>query len=323
MMGRAGLAVLMAAMLVQAALAGSAPVSLAQPVPHLLEMVSVPGGTFLMGDNVGDGRSDEKPVHRVTVSDFALSKYEVTVGQFRRFVAETGYRTSAERQGGWLVWNGAFWEHKRNASWKKPYFPQTDRDPVVMVSWFDAVQFCNWLSRREGLAPFYAVDPEVTGDWSADGYRLPTEAEWEFAARSRGLDMEYAWGNAGPEGNVADETLKKTFPAWHFEIWHGYADGHVYTAPVGSYPPNTIGLCDMSGNVWEWCADWYGSYTAEAQSDPRGPAAGVTRCLRGGGWSDEPGALRVSFRGGRLPNGRGVNSGFRPALSRSVPAGVE
>ena len=283
----------------------------------LLVMVQVQGGTFWMGDTIGDGRSDERPLHRVAVSSFALSKFEVTVGQFRQFVQEGGYITTAERQGGWLVWTGKFWERKFNASWKNPYFAQTERDPVVMVSWYDAIEFCNWLSRREHLTAFYDIlSNTVMENWSAAGYRLPTEAEWEHAARSGGKEYEYSWGNGSPEGNIADESLKTTFSAWPFAIWAGYSDGYVSTAPVGSYPPNELGLYDMSGNVWEWCNDWYGSYGSEAQTDPRGPQSGVARCLRGGSWTDEPGALPAFFRSGRLPYGRGVNSGFRPVRTR-------
>ena len=300
-----------------AAVLSAAAVGADSPDPFL-GMVRVEGGTFRMGDSRGDGNSDERPAHRVTVSSFQLSKFEVTVGQFRRFVQETGYVTSAEREGGWLVWTGAFWERKYNASWKNPYFGQTESDPVVMVSWLDAAEFCNWLSGKERLTPFYTIRAaEVIENWSADGYRLPTEAEWEYAARAGGMGIEYAWGDGVPAGNVADETLKSRFPSWPFPVWAGYADGFVNTAPVGSFPPNRLGLCDLSGNVWEWCNDWYGSYSAADQADPHGPAAGMARTLRGGGWSDEPRTLRVSFRSGRLPNGRGVNSGFRPA--RSIP----
>ncbi len=280
---------------------------------HLLDMVRVPGGTFLMGDTFGDGRSDEGPLHSVTVSAFALSRCEVTRGQFRQFVEETGYETDAEREGGWFVWTGSIWERKFNASWRVPYFPQSERDPVVMVSWNDAAEFCNWLSRREGLVPFY-IGRATWEDWSANGYRLPTEAQWEYAARSGGRDTRYSWGDGGLEGNGADETLRKAYPDWPFPIWTGYADGFVNTAPVGSYPPNALGLCDMSGNVWEWCNDWYGSYSAGPQEDPVGPPGGVTRCLRGGSWTDGPQNMRASFRSGRVPDGRGVNSGFRPAL---------
>ena len=304
-----------------AALAVLALVSLFPAFPtqqreSLLDMVQVQGGTFVMGDTFGGGRSDEKPLHRVTVSSFALSKYEVTVGQFRQFVQATGHQTTAERQGGWFVWTGKFWERKYNASWKNPYFPQTDRDPVVMVSWYDAIAFCNWLSRGEHLTPFYDTGGAVTENWSADGYRLPTEAEWEYVARSGGKDRLFSWGNDGLEGNGADQSLKLAFSAWPFSTWSEFADGYVYTAPVGSFPPNGLGVHDMSGNVWEWCNDWYESYRAEAQDDPRGPASGVTRALRGGSWTDGPENMPTSFRSGRLPDGRGVNSGFRPARSR-------
>jgi len=279
----------------------------------ILDMVLVQGGTFQMGDTFGDGNSDEKPVHTVTVSSFYMSRYEVTLGQFSQFVRESGYLTSAERMGGWLVWTGTAWERKFDASWKNPYFTQTRQEPVVMVSWNDAVVFCNWLSRREKLTPFYNVSiAGMTENWAADGYRLPTEAEWEYAARGGGRANKYSWGNGSPEGNVADESLKKAFNAWPFAIWSGYWDGYIYTAPVGSFQPNELGLYDMSGNVWEWCNDWHSSYPAGEQMDPRGPPSGVIRLLRGGGWTDVPAALRDSFRGGRLPDGRGVNSGFRP-----------
>jgi sulfatase modifying factor 1 len=289
---------------------------LAQEQEPMLDMVLVEGGTFRMGDTFGDGRPDERPLHAVSVSSFWLSRYEISVGQFGQFVQDSGYLTTAERQGGWLVWTGAAWERKANASWKNPYFLQNERGPVVMVSWYDAVEFCNWLSRREKLIPFYIVrGPAVMENWSANGYRLPTEAEWEYAARGGGKAYKYSWGNGDPEGNVADERLKMSFSAWPFTIWSGYMDGYTFTAPVGSYPPNELGLHDLSGNVWEWCNDWYGSYAAGEQTNPRGPSSGVTRTLRGGAWTDGPEALRASFRSGRLPDGRGVNSGFRPARS--------
>jgi formylglycine-generating enzyme required for sulfatase activity len=301
-----------------AVLAASAPAFVvgAQEQGSLLDMVLVEGGTFRMGDTFGDGNSDERPVHAVTVSSFSLSKHEVTVGQFGQFVQESGYLTTAERQGGWLVWTGSVWERKANASWQNPYFAQTERDPVVMVSWYDAVEFCNWLSRREKLTPFYKLSgTAVMENWSANGYRLPTEAEWEYAARERGKAYKYSWGNASPKGNVADERLRMTFSAWPFIIWSGCDDGYTFTAPVGSFRPNELGLCDLSGNVWEWCNDWYERYLTGEQTNPRGPSSGVTRALRGGAWTDAPAALRASFRSGRLPDGRGVNSGFRPARS--------
>jgi formylglycine-generating enzyme required for sulfatase activity len=285
----------------------------------MLDMVLVWGGHFQMGDTFGEGNSDEMPVHTVTVSSFFMSKYEVTLGQFREFAQESGYLTSAERMGGWLVWTGTAWERKFDASWKNPYFTQGEKEPVVMVSWYDAVTFCNWLSHKEMLKPFYDVSSTgVMENWSADGYRLPTEAEWEYAARGGGITNWYSWSTGSPDGNVADESLKKVFSTWPFAIWSGYSDGYVYTAPVGSFRPNILGLYDMAGNVWEWCNGWQGRYPAGEKMDPRGPLSGVTRLLRGGGWTDAPAALRVSIRGGRIPDGRGVNGGFRPVRSVST-----
>ena len=134
-----------------------------------MEMVWVAGGTFQMGDQFGDGSSDEKPVHTVTVSDFYIGATEVTVGQFREFVEATGYVTEAEKGDGAYIWMGSSWDKKRDANWRNPYFQQTDRNPVVCVSWHDAVAYGNWLSQETG-----------------DHYRLPAEAEWEYAARSGG-----------------------------------------------------------------------------------------------------------------------------------------
>ena len=134
-MGRPGRDLLRVAALAVVALSGIVPLFPAQQGETLLEMVHVRGGTFLMGDGFGHGRSDEKPLHSVTVGDFTLSRFEVTVGQFRRFVQETGYRTSAERQGGWLVWTGMIWERKFNASWRRPEPSVHFTNPSTCVRW--------------------------------------------------------------------------------------------------------------------------------------------------------------------------------------------
>jgi len=156
----------------------------------VLEWVYVEGGSFMMGSN--DGEDDVKPVHKVTVSPFWIGKYEVTVEEFREFVDDTGYRTDAERKGGAYIWNGSNWEQKSDANWRNPYFPQNDRHPVTCISWYDALTYCNWRSGREGLRSVYSIKGganlsdwskgEIICDWTANGYRLPTEAEWEFAA---------------------------------------------------------------------------------------------------------------------------------------------
>lgn len=294
------------------------PASVAAPKPtnSLVEMVLVVGGTFQMGDTFGDGEANEKPVHGVTLSSYWIGKFEVTVAQFRAFVQEAGYKTTAEREGGGYFWAGSKWEKKADANWKNPDFSQTDRDPVVFVSWLDAVEYCNWLSGKEGLAPFYSVSgSSVSANWNASGYRLPTESEWEYAARSRGKAYKYSWDNGSPDGNIADETAKKTFPSW--AVWTGYTDGYTYTAPVGSFRPNELGLYDMAGNAWEWCNDWFGSYTADLQTDPRGPAAGSYRVSRGGSWGSVAVYARVvADRYFNTPDISSSYLGFRPVRTQ-------
>ena len=158
--------------------------------------------------------------------------------------------------------------------------------PVEKVSWDDAVSFCETLSRMDG-----------------ERYRLPTEAEWEYAARGGVDGKKYVWGdqrtpiaNGLKRANVADESAKRKYSDW--SIFTDYDDGYPETAPVGSFAPNGYGLHDMAGNVWEWCSDWYdeGYYSHSPSADPRGPSSGSYRVLRGGSWYDGPGYLRSSFR---------------------------
>ncbi|MDD5766447.1 MAG: SUMF1/EgtB/PvdO family nonheme iron enzyme [Candidatus Marinimicrobia bacterium] len=264
-------------------------------------MIFVKGGTFQMGSN--DGEDDEKPVHTITVSDFWIGKYEVTVAEFEKFISETGYQTDAEKGDGSNFWTGSTWEKKAGVNWRCDAQGNVRRSselnhPVIHVSWNDAVAYCDWLSRKTGRI-----------------YRLPTEAEWEYAARSGGKNYKYAWGNFGPEGklggNVADESAKKAL-GWS-GTWEGYDDGYVYTAPVGFFEPNELGLYDMTGNVWEWCADWYDAkyYKKSPQNDPQGPSSGDSRVLRGGSWGDGPIYVRCAFRVGSNPGFRNNGSGFR------------
>ena len=153
-------------------------------------------------------------------------------------------------------------------------------------------------------------------DWSANGYRLPTEAEWEYAARSGGKKYKYAWGNGNPNGNIADQTAKSRFSGW--TIWENYTDGYTFTAPVGRFPQGDLGLSDMTGNVWEWCWDWYGSdyYTNSPANNPKGPTSGADRVLRGGSWCNGPARLRASRRDSNAPDGRVNDIGFRLARTR-------
>ena len=181
-----------------------------------------------------------------------------------------------------------------------PVQPPWNRDPIqpiVNVTWNEASAFCRSV-----------------------GGRLPTEAEWEYAARGGRPDAIYSWGDglppligSEPAANVADESTKRDYPDW--TIFAGYSDGHPMTAPAGSFPANAYGLHDMGGNVWEWIADWYASdyYQHSASSDPHGPASGVARVVRGGSWGDYSRGLRLSYRSLAQPGARGLDVGFRCA----------
>lgn len=150
------------------------------------DMIFIKGGWFDMGSSAGEGGGNEK-VHQVSVNDFYMGKYEVTRGEFDKFIKEMGnkYSTDAEKSGGAFVFDGSQWERKKDAYWLNPYFKQSDNHPVVCVSWNDAIAYCNWRSKKEGLTPVYTIhDTTVSANFSANGYRLPTEAEWEYAARS-------------------------------------------------------------------------------------------------------------------------------------------
>ena len=224
------------------------------------EMVLIPGGSFQMGDLRGGGDDDDEPVRRVTVPAFRLGKHEVTVGQFRRFVTETGYNVGNSC---WIH-GGGKWEERRGRSWRSPGFSQTDADPVVCVSWYDAQAFIRWLNGKTG-----------------GGYRLPAESEWEYAARA-GTRTKYHFGNSISSGQANfDES------------------GHGKTVPVGSYSANGWGLHDMHGNVWEWVQDcWNDSYRG-APGDGSAWESGNCgeRVVRGGSWDDTAGNLRSADRG--------------------------
>ena len=235
--------------------------------PGLVEgMVFVKGGCFQMGDTFGDGDSDEKPVHEVCVDDFYIGKYEVTVGEFKEFINATGYNTEAERGDGCYYWTGIEWAKDSNKNWRSPGFSQDDSHPVCCITWNDAVAYTEWLSGKRGSK-----------------YRLPTEAEWEYAARSGGKNEKWAGTNSESElGEYA---------------WHDRNSGGK-THPVKQKRPNGIGLYDMSGNVWEWCSDWYKErYYGESPKDnPRGPNRGVYRARRGGSWVNKQESVRVFGR---------------------------
>jgi len=258
--------------------------------------VHVPPGTFEMGCVATEKgcSDDEKPRHAVTLgSGFWLGRTEVTVAAFRQFVTATRYRTTAESDGwSYVVENRIV--QKPRVTWESASGPEA---PVAHVSWYDAAAYCAWA-----------------------GGRLPSEAEWEYAARGGTAAARYVWGgDATPivrgknHANVWDEAAKREYPK-QTEIFAGYDDGHVRPAPVASFEPNALGLHDMAGNLMEWCADWYNKLVYGApRRDPRGPAMGSERVLRGGSWNDGPAYLRLSDRFGHAPVLHNDSIGFRCA----------
>jgi len=285
------------------------------------DMVLVEGGSFEMGDTFGDGSDDEKPAHTVTVSDFEIGRHEVTVEEFSRFVDASGYKTDAEKGDGSYVWDGKEWNKKAGIDWRHDAAgklrPSGEyKHPVIHVSWNDAVAYCNWLSEQHGYQKVYTISGStVAPDWNANGYRLPTEAEWEYAARQQGQKVRFGNGKdiADPgEINFAGSAEYKA----------PYSKEGAYrqkTTEVGSFAPNSLGLYDMSGNVWEWCWDWYdGEYYKKSKNsrDPKGPDSGSSRVCRGGSWLDDPAGVRVAYRNGGSPEYRHGNLGFR--LARAV-----
>lgn len=215
-----------------------------------MKMVFVKGGMFAMGDIWGDGESDEKPVHNVTVSDFYIGKYEVTQAQWQEIMGS----------------NPSYFDYN------------SDKHPVDNVSWEDVQEFITKLNQKTGKK-----------------YRLPTEAEWEYAARG-GYNYKYS----------GSDTL--TDVAWYYD------NSGQKTHSVGQKRPNKLGIYDMSGNVYEWCQDWYGSYSSASQTNPTGPSSGSYRVLRGGSWNSPTENCRVSSRNSNPPSGRYYGGGFRLVL---------
>jgi formylglycine-generating enzyme required for sulfatase activity len=238
-------------------------------------VIKIPAGTFTMGSS--DGDADEKPVHQVELGEYYIDKYEVTNRQYKQFCDATG-RSYPEDPSYFTSMSG--------------YFRNYPDYPVVNVSWNDAAAYCTWA-----------------------GKRLPTEAEWEKAAR--GTDSrKYPWGNGEPDaggfyranwGEGSDRSVWKR-------------DGYEYSSPVGSYErgASPCGCLDMAGNVWEWCSDWYdGSYYGRSpRSNPNGPSSGSSRVIRGGSWDSGAWDLRCSDRGGDAPSDRIIFLGFRCAGGR-------
>lgn len=282
------------------------------PGQHTAPLVAIPGGQFLMGSDAQEGfeADGEGPARLVALRPFLMSPTLVTNAEYAEFAEATGYRTDAEIRGSSFVFQApllgspsnvlvpTWWSDVRGASWLHPEGPGssiTDRmdHPVVHVSWTDAVAFCQWR-----------------------GVRLPTEAEWERAARGGLESARYPWGDELTPGGV-----------WRCNIWQGefpYTnsadDGFVGTSPVKAYPPNGLGLHDVAGNVWEWCADWFSAdfhsrhATVQPAANPTGPPTGKRRVTRGGSFlchDSYCNRYRVAARRGSVPTSTAANLGFR------------
>ncbi|MGW5111181.1 formylglycine-generating enzyme family protein [Nocardia sp. NPDC004123] len=276
-------------------------------------LIPVPGGEFRMGSEAPDSHpaDGEGPVRPVRVSEFAIAAHTVTNDQFAQFITATGYPTDAERYGWSYVFAGflpaalrrnarrpdgtPWWCAVPEATWSAPEGPGSDLDgrgdhPVVHVSWHDAQAYCAWA-----------------------GVRLPTEAEWEFAARGGLERARYPWGDE-PESETCYRAniFRGSFPARNTA-----ADGYRGTAPVDAFVPNAFGLYNTVGNVWEWCADhWHTDHSRDLVTDPRGPATGDGRVLRGGSYlchDSYCNRYRVAARIHNSPESSSGNTGFRVA----------
>lgn len=279
-------------------------------------MVALDGGEFWMGTDGAEGypQDGEGPRHRVRLRPFWIDPVAVSTARFAVFAAATGYRTDAERFGWSFVFAGflpddhpptravaqaPWWRQVRGADWRHPEGSRSDLDgradhPVVHVSWADAAAYCRWA-----------------------GLRLPTEAEWEYAARGGLPNRRYPWGNTREPGGEH-----------RMNVWQGEfptadtgADGYMGTAPVDAYPPNGYGLHNMTGNVWEWCGDWFApdAYRTLTRDDPTGPPAGTHRVMRGGSYLCHESyccRYRVAARSATTPDSSTGNIGFRCARDR-------
>jgi formylglycine-generating enzyme required for sulfatase activity len=279
-------------------------------------MALIPAGSFTMGNcmDSSEGWSDELPLHTVYVSAFYMDKYDVT-----KALWDDVYN--------WAITNGYGFEYGA--------LGKAADHPVQMIDWYDCVKWCNARSEKEGRVPAYYADAELSvpyrsgrvapyANWGV-GYRLPTEAEWEKAARGGASGQRFPWGNtiSWSEANYyayplsADPVYGYAYDMNATEGYHPtFATGdEPYTSPVGYFAANGYGLYDMAGNMEQWCWDWYGSYSSDLQIDPRGPASGSYHVLRSGSWYFDASLCRAAYRDYFNPTGRFDDVGFRCVLS--------
>lgn len=282
------------------------------PLTHTNELISIPSGAFTMGtDDAILPQDGEGPARKVKISKFSINKYEVSNAEFALFVKDTGYVTEAETFGDSFVFDqllsnetkseitqavkdAPWWLPVKGASWYHPEGLDSNIEdrweyPVVHVSWNDAVAYCKW----------------------SDNSRLPTEAEWEYAARGSLEGRLFPWGNKPtPKGNHWMNVWQGEFP-----LENTLADGYLGTAPVSTYPSNKYGLHNMAGNVWEWTADWWAiRHSGDPVTNPTGPASGTDKVKKGGSYLCHPDfcyRYRCAARSQNTPDSSASNLGFR------------
>jgi formylglycine-generating enzyme required for sulfatase activity len=263
------------------------------------EMVSIPAGSFTMGSPSGedDRQANEGPQKKISIRGFSMGKYPVTRGQFAEFIQQTGYQPARQC---YSELSGGKWGNTSKAHWMSPGFSQTDKDPVVCVSWTDAVAYVQWLSKATGKP-----------------YRLPSESEWEYAARA-GTTGSHYWGDDADDAckyaNAGDLAAKKKYSNWKVVDCD---DGYAYTSPVGKFQPNKFGLYDMLGNVKQMVA---GCLTPTLDPVPSDGSVGDENCdehpLRGSSWESIPSVMRSASRQSDLSDEAGFHYGFRVALGQ-------
>ena len=266
------------------------------------QMAAIPGGNFAMGSE--DGDADERPIHTITVNTFLIGKFELTVKEFSQFVAATNYETDAEKIGYSHIYTYEF-ERCNKVSWRDDEDghprPGSEYDkPVIHVSWNDADAYCKWLSKQTGKH-----------------YRLPTEAEWEYAAGNGKKHTRYSWGNNASSDMSSNPIVPATAsgqkPLICSSKFEENKTGCFYVDKVGMYQPNDFGVYDMCGNVWEWCNDWYSAkyYTYSDTKNPKGPKEGENKVIRGASWVYYPEKGTTTYRSGGNPTLTNYNLGFR------------